>query len=86
MHVIYTSNYRVMWKFNGDVERPTFEPSVNHTWGKYADPSFVDEYPGESGRCHYFIRAGVIEFCGDCTHRFSGQTVALPDLPAVHRD
>lgn len=32
-------------------------------------------------RCHTFIRAGKIEFLGDCTHALAGQTVALPDWP-----
>lgn len=33
------------------------------------------------GACHYFIRAGKIEFCGDSKHDLAGQTVDLPDLP-----
>lgn len=31
--------------------------------------------------CHSFVRAGKIEFLGDCTHALAGQTVALPDWP-----
>jgi hypothetical protein len=31
--------------------------------------------------CHYFIRAGKIEFCGDSPHNLAGQTVDLPDWP-----
>jgi hypothetical protein len=27
------------------------------------------------------VRAGQIEFLGDCTHALKGQTVALPDWP-----
>ena len=33
------------------------------------------------GVCHYFIRSGKIEFCGDSKHHLAGQTVDLPDLP-----
>lgn len=33
------------------------------------------------GRCHYFIRAGQIEFCGDSAHALAGQTMPLPDIP-----
>ena len=29
-------------------------------------------------RCHSFVRNGVIEFLGDCTHKLAGQTVPLP--------
>lgn len=32
------------------------------------------------GRCHYFIRNGRIEFCGDSNHSLAGQTVPLPDV------
>jgi hypothetical protein len=38
------------------------------------------------GRCHYFIRAGNIEHCGDSTHALAGQTLPLPDFPAWIRD
>jgi hypothetical protein len=31
--------------------------------------------------CHTFIKAGMIEFLGDCTHKLKGQTVPLPPLP-----
>ena len=33
------------------------------------------------GRCHYFITAGQIQFCGDSTHPLAGQTVELPEFP-----
>lgn len=29
--------------------------------------------------CHSFIRAGKIQFLGDCTHALAGQTVDLPE-------
>lgn len=31
--------------------------------------------------CHLFVRNGKIEFCGDCKHNLSGQTVDLPGFP-----
>lgn len=46
-------------------------------WGKYAGQQNTDH----GGICHYFIRGGKIEFCGDSTHNLSGQTVDLPDIP-----
>lgn len=67
------------WSFDGNVDAPTFAPSINITIGP-------DSETGEIERCHYFIRAGQIEFCGDCTHALSGQTVPLPDLPEDCRD
>jgi hypothetical protein len=56
------------WTFNGDAETPTFSPSINVG-------------PGGPLQCHYFIRAGQIEYCGDCHHDLKGQTVALPEIP-----
>ena len=60
------------WSFNGDPERPTFSPSVNN----------MTEYqPGKRHVCHYFIREGMIDYCGDCTHDLAGKKVPLPPIP-----
>lgn len=74
------------WGFNGNVNSPSFTPSVN--------VSATDEDTGEVvHRCHYFIKLGAdcgsqyladkpyIQFLGDCTHSLKGQTVPLPELP-----
>lgn len=58
------NDWNAVWSFDGNLESPTFSPSINLV-----------------GRCHYFIRAGRIEFCGDSTHKLAGQTVPLPDIP-----
>jgi hypothetical protein len=65
---------RPCWGFNGNVDRPTFTPSVLVTM---SDPD--GELPDE--RCHSFVRDGRIQFLGDCTHALSGQTVDLPPFP-----
>jgi hypothetical protein len=61
------------WNFNGDLERPTFSPSV------------ALSRPG-SGKieCHSFVRNGQIEFLSDCEHELAGKTVPLPEWPADH--
>ena len=61
------------WQFNGDQEKPTFSPSVRH---HYQHPD-----KGDVTECHYFIKAGKIEYCGDCQHQYSGQTRELLDCP-----
>lgn len=33
------------------------------------------------GRCHYFIRDGLVEFMMDSNHHLAGNTVPLPDFP-----
>jgi len=65
------------WTFNGDLERPTFHPSVlcwrNMFTGRTTPPEYI--------RCHSFVLDGMIRFLGDCTHKLAGQTVPLGDLP-----
>jgi hypothetical protein len=36
--------------------------------------------------CHYFLRDGQIEFCGDSIHALAGQRVQLPDWPEHEPD
>lgn len=61
------------WTFNGDYDRPTFQPSMR---------IFTREKDGrETTECHYFVTDGRIQFCGDSPHKLSGQTVELPDWP-----
>lgn len=82
------------WTFNGNVDIPTFAPSVKHTCKQKViiNGRWVGGWVcGPDGRpldmcCHYFIRKGRIEYCGDCTHALSGQTIPLPDLPDFMTD
>lgn len=62
------------WTFDGNVELPTFAPSMR---------SFQPAMAGrpEVTLCHYFLRAGVIEYLGDCAHALKGKSVTLPDFP-----
>lgn len=55
-----------VWSFNGNFEKPTFSPSINV---RYA--------PEEKTTCHFFIVDGTIQYCGDCTHQYSGQTIPM---------
>ncbi len=70
------------WTFNGNYTRPTFHPSIRcfHTETTDDDDKPLPA-PIEITLCHYFIREGRIEFCGDCLHTLNGQTVDLPDWP-----
>lgn len=61
------------WMFNGSYLEPEFNPSVKHTWN-YTEDGRPDRV------CHYFIRKGQIEYCGDCFHSLAGQTLQLRDL------
>lgn len=59
------------WNFNGDMERPTFTPSL------LQDDTRPD---GSRHVCHSFITDGRIQFLSDSTHELSGQTVELPEF------
>jgi hypothetical protein len=68
------------WTFDGNMERPTFSPSINMRWGNRVPGQQANFKNG--GQCHYFIRNGMIQFCGDCTHELAGKTISLPEIPA----
>ncbi|WP_239715221.1 DUF6527 family protein [Paenibacillus sp. 19GGS1-52] len=53
------------WQFNGDMERPTFSPSL-----------IVGA--GTEEVCHSFIVDGKIQFLSDCYHDLAGMTVDIP--------
>lgn len=77
------------WSFDGNLDAPTFNPSVKITgkkivvvdgrwtgeWVRDANGNAVDDC------CHYFLHAGVLKFCSDSLHPLAGQNVPLPDLP-----
>jgi hypothetical protein len=61
-HTTYKNRSNASWTFDGNLEQPSFHPSMN------IGPSY----------CHYWLRNGKIEFCGDCHHSV--------DLPTFERD
>jgi hypothetical protein len=70
-----------VWSFNGNIEKPTFTPSVMVRSGRAIDPSYQPEQGDPPEICHTFITEGVVQFLSDCTHALAGQTLSLPDLP-----
>jgi len=78
MHCIPTEPHaKLQWSFNGNENSATFSPSVRNTTPEYKDEDCIVQ----ATCCHYFIRGGQIEFCGDSTHELAGKTVELPDIP-----
>lgn len=53
------------WTFNGDLENPSFSPSLLY------------KHPHK--RCHLFVRNGMIEYLSDCDHAYAGKTIPMPD-------
>ena len=62
----------VTWQWNGDLDSPTFQPSLLTQAG-----------PGT--RCHSYIRDGVWEFLGDCEHALVSTHVPCVELPEYLR-
>lgn len=84
-HLIYTDYPgRDAWKFNGDIESPTFEPSLLI----FGDDEELRKRKRETNwpfpinlRCHTVITAGKIHYQGDCEHELRGQTVEAVEWP-----
>lgn len=88
IHVIQTDRAPA-WSFDGSVESPTFGPSIKITSvkkvvvnGKWTGEWVIDN----NGKavphiCHYFLQSGILKYCTDTTHEFSGLTIRLPELP-----
>lgn len=60
-HHLYTNDGR--WKFDGNMEKPTFTPSLLLTWPE--------------GRCHLFVTNGQIAYQPDSKHELAGKTVDM---------
>ncbi len=81
------------WGYCGNVESPTFTPSVLCRSGHYAPINAgkdcwctFEERNGNKPaftcyQCHLFVTKGKILFLTDCSHALAGQTVDLPDFP-----
>jgi|WetSurMetagenome_2_1015567.scaffolds.fasta_scaffold00157_32 hypothetical protein len=81
-----------VWSFNNNDDKPTFSPSILVKWVGMPDNPEKDENGkyilDDTGRikgakdmvCHSFVRDGMIQFLGDCTHKLAGQTVELPEI------
>lgn len=59
------------WDWDGNLELPTISPSILTKGGGKVLPYI----------CHSFLKAGIFDFLGDCTHELVGQKVDIPDLP-----
>ena len=68
-----------VWEFDGNMESPTFSPSLlmqtsewdGHQWVRYA--------------CHSFLKNGVWEFLSDSTHDLAGRDAPMVDFPENYR-
>ena len=89
-HGIWTKQRNGMgavWSFNGDMEKPTFQPSLLITqdlWTHPVTPENLKEWEAKPWHqekvrhvCHSYIVNGTIQYLGDCTHEFAGRTIPM---------
>lgn len=73
-HAVYVKPHKnelgASWDFNGNLDKPTFNPSI----------LAKVQAPHKTMICHLFVRDGMIQFLGDCTHELRGQTVEIPEF------
>ena len=65
-HRFVTKGNGLNWTFNGDMELPSFTPSLFMQHGKI---------------CHLYLTDGDLIFCTDSQHDLAGKTIGLPELP-----
>ena len=83
-HGIRISGGPPVWNFDGNYDRPTFGPSIRCFTTETTDDNDKPlPAPLQRTLCHYFIKGGRIEYCGDSPHRLAGETVELPDWPCA---
>lgn len=77
-HVYTIQPDGISWQFNGNMDSPTFSPSLLNTM--MVKNEKTDAYDVEKERCHLFVRDGKIVYCSDCKHELAGQTIELPEI------
>lgn len=61
----------MVWKWNGEKEKPTFSPSI----------LVIGKEGNNIKRCHSFITNGRIVYLSDSTHDLAGKMVDMVDIP-----
>jgi hypothetical protein len=90
-HVVWVKLPNSMvWTFNGNMERPTFKPSLKLTeecWWPPVGPENLAEWqknPWPQTKkvriCHVVVTDGVLNFCEDSTHSLAGKSVPMVEV------
>ena len=67
----YKNSLGAIWNFNGNLEKPTFSPSLLVNKGGIEPKIPI---------CHLFVRDGKIQYLNDCTHNFAGKIIEMEDV------
>lgn len=66
---VNSPNKTPQWMWDGNIEAPTLSPSI------------LSHFNNRQLICHSFLRSGVFEYLGDCSHSMVGKHVPMSDLP-----
>lgn len=72
-HGVWTTSAnsnKAIWLFNGDMVKPTFNPSILVRF----------PYKDKMNICHSYVKEGKIQYLSDCTHKLASKTIELKDL------
>jgi hypothetical protein len=58
-----------IWAFNGNLESPTFTPSLRYLRTEVTKG------------CHLVLTAGLLSYLNDCDHALAGKKVQLGEVP-----
>lgn len=70
------------WSFNGNLDKPTFTPSLRIfvRITKEVDDKLIDT--GEIRTvCHFNLVDGQLQYAGDNPHQFNSQIITMQDIP-----
>jgi hypothetical protein len=68
-HTHRNGKVKPTWRFNGNMDKPTFIPSFVIEWAGAEPPQ----------RCHCIIRDGELIYLVDSTHKLSGSRIKMKD-------
>ena len=81
------------WQWNCDQASPTFSPSILVKFTKGPTEEEHAEYrktgflpPPRDMVCHFFVTAGQLHYCHDCTHELAGKVVPMVELDPTTLD
>jgi len=81
-----------IWTFNGNLEKPTFSPSLLYrskwhpsgqalaTEDEHKKVVAGEKLARQPHVCHTFVRDGQIDYLFDCTHEYAGKIIDMEDV------
>ena len=75
-HRVIVKGGKPIWEWNDDLEKPTISPYIRVQWEDGED--YIKKV------CHSYVKDGMIQYLGDCTHELAGKTVPLKPWKEIY--